>query len=192
VVDTGGLERQASGVFVEMAKQARTAIAEADVSCSSPMLARASRYRTGDRRGTAAYGPARVCRGQQSRRNESEIAMIEFHELGLGEPYAISAEHGRECTTWSRRRLPTSPFKRRAANRTTQSESPSWVAPTPANHARQRAGRGGARRDLREAGTTRDAIDVELVVKGRRYVLVDTAGLRRAERYSKASRSFPW
>jgi len=41
-------------------------------------------------------------------------------------------------------------------------------------------------------GTTRDAIDVELVVKGRRYVLVDTAGLRRRGRYSKASRSFPW
>src|SRR5207247_8781131 len=31
VVDTGGLEPQASGVFGEMAKQARSAIAEADV-----------------------------------------------------------------------------------------------------------------------------------------------------------------
>src|ERR1700704_53353 len=31
VVDTGGLEPEATGVFVEMAKQARTAIAEADV-----------------------------------------------------------------------------------------------------------------------------------------------------------------
>src|SRR5258706_8957948 len=31
VVDTGGLEPEAAGVFVEMAKQARTAIAEADV-----------------------------------------------------------------------------------------------------------------------------------------------------------------
>src|SRR6266581_2567636 len=30
-----------------------------------------------------------------------------------------------------------------------------------------------------EPGTTRDAIDVELAVQGRRYVLVDTAGLRR-------------
>ncbi len=31
VVDTGGLEPEAQGVFVEMAKQARAAIAEADV-----------------------------------------------------------------------------------------------------------------------------------------------------------------
>src|SRR2546421_5236918 len=31
VVDTGGLEPEASGVFVEMAKQARNAIAENDV-----------------------------------------------------------------------------------------------------------------------------------------------------------------
>src|SRR5207247_9116820 len=30
-----------------------------------------------------------------------------------------------------------------------------------------------------EPGTTRDAIDVELAVRGRRYVLVDTAGVRR-------------
>src|SRR5262249_27687569 len=30
-----------------------------------------------------------------------------------------------------------------------------------------------------QPGTTRDAIDVEFTMKGRRYVLVDTAGLRR-------------
>ena len=30
-----------------------------------------------------------------------------------------------------------------------------------------------------EPGTTRDAIDVEFTVRGRRYVLIDTAGLRR-------------
>jgi len=30
LVDTGGLEPEGQGVFVEMAKQARTAIAEAD------------------------------------------------------------------------------------------------------------------------------------------------------------------
>jgi GTPase len=33
-----------------------------------------------------------------------------------------------------------------------------------------------------EAGTTRDAIDVEAVVDGRRFVFVDTAGMRRAGR----------
>src|SRR5258706_10377037 len=36
VVDTGGLAPEASGVFVEMAKNARTAIAEADVNVLVP------------------------------------------------------------------------------------------------------------------------------------------------------------
>jgi GTP-binding protein len=41
-----------------------------------------------------------------------------------------------------------------------------------------------------EPGTTRDAIDVELTVQGRRYVLVDTAGLRRRGRVFESVEKF--
>jgi len=40
-------------------------------------------------------------------------------------------------------------------------------------------GRGGARHRLRSAGTTRDSIYVEFAYHGKRYTLIDTAGLRR-------------
>src|SRR6266513_4933484 len=95
VVDTGGLEAEAQGVFVEMAKQARTAIAEADVIVLV----------TDAREGLTAQDRAI---GEELRRigrrvfiavNKAEgmnpeLATLEFHELGLGDPYAISAEHG--------------------------------------------------------------------------------------------------
>jgi len=41
-----------------------------------------------------------------------------------------------------------------------------------------------------QPGTTRDAIDVELTLKGRRYVLVDTAGLRRRGRVFESVEKF--
>jgi GTP-binding protein len=41
-----------------------------------------------------------------------------------------------------------------------------------------------------QPGTTRDAIDVELNIKGRRYVLVDTAGLRRRGRVFESVEKF--
>ena len=41
-----------------------------------------------------------------------------------------------------------------------------------------------------QPGTTRDAIDVELTVRGRRYVLVDTAGLRRRGRVFESVEKF--
>jgi len=94
-VDTGGLEPEARGVFVEMAKQARTAIAEADVVVLV----------TDAREGLTAQDRAI---GEELRRigrrvfvavNKAEgmnpeLATLEFHELGLGVPYAVSAEHG--------------------------------------------------------------------------------------------------
>src|SRR6266853_801766 len=123
VVDTGGLEPEAAGVFVEMAKQARTAIAEADV------IVLVTDAREGLRAQDRAIGEELRRMGRRvfvavnkTEGMNSEIATLEFHEMGLGVPYAISAEHGEGV---------------------------------------------------------RDLIDAALEVRGRRYVLVDTAGLRR-------------
>src|SRR5215831_5015454 len=95
VVDTGGLEREAQGVFVEMAKQARTAIAEADVvvlvtdvreGLSSQDRVIADELRRTGRRVIVAANKAEGM--------NPELVTAEFHELGLGAPLAISAEHG--------------------------------------------------------------------------------------------------
>ncbi len=182
VVDTGGLEPEGRGVFVEMAKQARTAIAEAD----------AILLVTDAREGLTAQDRAI---GEELRRmgrrvfvavNKTEgmnpdLAAAEFHELGLGAPRAISAEHGAGVRDLVDAALADFPAD----------EDPDGESDKVARIAvvgRPNAGKStlvnalvGEERVVTfdEPGTTRDAIDVELAIGGRRYILVDTAGLRR-------------
>jgi GTP-binding protein len=182
VVDTGGLEPEGQGVFVEMAKQARTAIAEAD----AVLLV------TDAREGLTAQDRAI---GEELRRmgrrvfvavNKTEgmnpdLAAAEFHELGLGAPRAISAEHGQGVRDLVDAALADFPVEEEPEG---ESDKVARIAVV----GRPNAGKStlvnalvGEERVVTfdQPGTTRDAIDVELAIGGRRYILVDTAGLRR-------------
>jgi GTP-binding protein len=182
VVDTGGLESEGQGVFVEMAKQARTAIAEAD----AVLLV------TDAREGLTAQDRAI---GEELRRmgrrvfvavNKTEgmnpdLAAAEFHELGLGAPRAISAEHGQGVRDLVDAALADFPVEEEPEG---ESDKVARIAVV----GRPNAGKStlvnalvGEERVVTfdQPGTTRDAIDVELAIGGRRYILVDTAGLRR-------------
>ena len=96
VVDTGGFEPVAKeGIMSEMARQAREAIAEADV-----VLFMVD--------GRAGLAPQDKRIAQMLRETGGKVLLVvnktegmnysivtaEFHELGLGDPNAISAEHG--------------------------------------------------------------------------------------------------
>ena len=96
VVDTGGFEPVAKdGILSEMARQAREAIAEADVIV----------FLVDGRAGLApqdkriaqqlreAHAPVYLAVNKTEGMRE-EVVTAEFHELALGEPHAISAEHG--------------------------------------------------------------------------------------------------
>lgn len=95
-VDTGGFEPVAKeGIVAEMARQTQQAIAEADVviflvdaragiNAHDHEIARLLR-----RSGQRVFLAVNKAEGM---RNSG--AMAEFHELGLGEPYPISASHG--------------------------------------------------------------------------------------------------
>ncbi|UHL66220.1 ribosome biogenesis GTPase Der [Paralcaligenes sp. KSB-10] len=95
-VDTGGFEPVAKdGILLEMARQTQQAIAESDVVI----------FLVDARAGVNAHDHeiARLLRRSGQRIylavNKAEgmrygSATGEFHELGLGEPYAISASHG--------------------------------------------------------------------------------------------------
>src|SRR5690606_9421664 len=95
-VDTGGFEPVAKeGILLEMARQTQQAIAESDVVI----------FLVDARAGVNAHDHeiARLLRKSGQRVflavNKAEgmrhgSATAEFHELGLGEPYAISASHG--------------------------------------------------------------------------------------------------
>src|SRR3977135_4746839 len=107
VVDTGGLEPEATGVFVEMARQVRTAIAEADaiVLVTDAREGLTARDRAiGEelrRMGRRVFVAVNKTEGMNS-----EIATLEFHEMGLGVPHAISAEHGEGVRDLIRDTLP--------------------------------------------------------------------------------------
>ncbi|MDE1998885.1 MAG: 50S ribosome-binding GTPase, partial [Burkholderiales bacterium] len=95
-IDTGGFEPDcASGIFKEMAKQTRQAVAESDavifvVDARSGLSAQdhdiANYLRTANKKVLLAANKAEgMTQGVQ---------LAEFYELGLGEPVPLSAAHG--------------------------------------------------------------------------------------------------
>jgi GTPase len=191
-VDTGGLEPEAQGVFVEMAKQVRTAIAEADVV----LLVTDAREGLTARDRTIAEELRRTGRRvllavNKSEGMNAEVAKAEFHELGLGAPHAISAEHGEGVSDLVDAALAGFPEE--------EDREEADDAIRIAVVGRPNAGKStlvntlvGEERVVTfdQPGTTRDAIDVEFTIKGRHYVLVDTAGLRRRGRVFESVEKF--
>jgi GTP-binding protein len=183
VVDTGGFEPVAKeGILHEMAKQTLQAIAEADVIL----------FMVDVRRGLAPQDRniADMLR-KTGRRvlltvNKAEgmnigVVTAEFHELGLGQPYAISAAHGEGVHDLID--LALAGFAPED-----EEEPPLPDHPRIAIIGRPNVGKStlinsllGENRVIAfdQPGTTRDSIDVPFERDGRRYTLVDTAGLRR-------------
>ena len=113
-----------------------------------------------------------------------ESGLAELYRLGVGDPIAVSAEHGRGVselleTLRARAPGPTTPVPKAGA--------PVHVAvvgrPNVGKSSLVNAMIGAERVLVHEApGTTRDAVDTTLRYDGRTYVLVDTAGIRRKGR----------
>ncbi len=114
-----------------------------------------------------------------------EMAAVEFWALGLGEPRPISAVHGRgigDLLDAVVERFPRQPEKVEGdAIRIAIVGRPNVGKSSLLN-----ALLGQERAIVSELpGTTRDAIDTELVWEGQRIVLVDTAGIRRRGRIER-------
>jgi GTP-binding protein len=182
VVDTGGFEPVAKeGIMSEMARQAREAIAEADVvifvvDARAGLSPQDKRIALQLRKANAPVFLA-VNKTEGMRH---EVVTAEFHELAMGEPHAISAEHGEGVRALIEEAL--APFKPEPE----EDEMPDH--PRVAIIGRPNVGKStlvnrllGEERVIAfdQPGTTRDAIEVELDWHGKRYTLVDTAGIRR-------------
>lgn len=192
VVDTGGFEPDArAGIVQQMAKQAESAIAEADVllfmvdgrsgltpqdKVIADLLRRSGR-------------PVHLAVNKAEGMDRSVVA-AEFYELGCGEPRVISAAHGdgvRELLE-----LALAPFP--AAEETKEESGPRVAVAGRPNVGKSTLVNAllGEERviafDL--PGTTRDAIEVPFEKDGRRYTLIDTAGLRRKGRVFEAIEKF--
>jgi GTP-binding protein len=183
-IDTGGLELRAEeGIYVEMARQAEQAMAEADAVIF--LVDGRAGLTPGDRQIAEKLRrlPAKVYLAvNKTEGMQSDTAVAEFHELGLGSPAAISSAHGegvRELLDLALR-----PFPEEAG----VEEEKDKGHPRVAVVGRPNVGKStlinalvGEERVIAfdKPGTTRDPIEVPFERAGRRYTLIDTAGVRR-------------
>jgi GTP-binding protein len=197
VIDTGGFEPDAdSGIYKEMAKQTRQAVAEADVvifvvdargglSAQDHDIAKFLR-----RLGKPTLLVANKAEGMTEK-----VQLGEFFELGLGEVYPISAAHGQG--TRSLVDLALEPLNLPDPDEEGAAEDTGVIKLAVAG--RPNVGKStlintwlGEERlvafDL--PGTTRDAITVPFERNGQRFELIDTAGLRRKGKVFEAIEKF--
>lgn len=195
VVNTAGFDPTSKeGITREMARQAEQAIREADVVL---FLVDGRAGLTAHDRDIADY-LRRLGRPVRLVVNKTEgmrqvMATAEFHALGLGEPMAISAAHGEGVRQMIAEVLADFPEDEEVAP--PQDED----VPRVAVVGRPNVGKStlinallGEERLIAydQPGTTRDAIEVPFVQGTRRYVLVNTAGVRRKGRVTEAVEKF--
>ncbi len=194
VVDTGGFEPLVdSGILVEMAKQTLQAVDEADAVV----------FLVDGRQGVTAQDKVIADRLRRSGRpvllavNKCEgmnraIAAAEFHELGLGEPYAISSAHGEGVRDLVNLALESFPVESEVE---TDEEAPPKIAiigrPNVGKSTLVNALLGEERViAFDQAGTTRDSIHIDFERNGKPYTLIDTAGVRRRGKVFEAIEKF--
>ena len=182
VVDTGGFEPLAKdGIMHEMARQTEQAIAEADAVI----------FLVDGRTGVTALDKEIANKLRKIERpvivavNKAEgmdrgVVVADFHELGLGDPVAISATHGEGVRHLVEHVLEDWP----EAEETESPDSALRVAivgrPNVGKSAMINALLGEERViAFDQPGTTRDAIHIDFERGGKPYTLIDTAGLRR-------------
>ncbi|HZN85861.1 MAG TPA: ribosome biogenesis GTPase Der [Burkholderiales bacterium] len=193
-IDTGGLEPGApDGIFVHMARQAEQAIVESDAVVF--MVDGRSGLTATDREIAARLRKIKTPRYLAVNKTEgmqSDIAVAEFHELGLGAPAAISAAHGegvRELMDLVLQGFPEDvepAEEERGHPRVAVVGRPNVGKSTLVNALV------GEERVITfdQPGTTRDPIEVPFERGGRRYTLIDTAGLRRRGKTGEAVEYF--
>lgn len=197
VIDTGGFEPDAtSGIYKEMAKQTRQAVAEADV-VMFVVDARAGLSTQDHEIGKylRKLGKPCVLVANKSEGMTAGAQLVEFFELGLGDVFPISAAHGQGIKPLVDLALgPMVPLEN-SADETV--DEPGVIKLAVAG--RPNVGKStlintwlGEERlvafDL--PGTTRDAISVPFERNGQRFELIDTAGLRRKGQVFEAIEKF--
>lgn len=182
LVDTGGIDLADEAELArDVQSQARLAIAEADAVLMVVDGRAGLRGGDADLAKTLRGGgvPVLVVVNKADRPDDFGIA-AEFHSLGLGEPLPVSATHGLGTGDL----LDATVAALGARPPREEDDDAVRVAvigrPNVGKSSLVNAFLGSDRVIVSDmAGTTRDAIDTELEVEGRRVVLVDTAGLRR-------------
>jgi GTPase len=182
VVDTGGFEPLVTeGILHEMARQTEQAIAEADAVI----------FVVDGRSGVTPHDKEianklrRLARPVFIAVNKSEgldsgLVESDFHELGLGEPNAISAAHGEGVRGIVDLALASFPEPDDDEEKSTAVRVAIVGRPNVGKSTLINTLLGEERVIAFDApGTTRDSIEIDFERGGRKYVLIDTAGMRK-------------
>jgi GTP-binding protein len=198
VIDTGGFEPVAKeGIMHEMALQTKQAVAEADVVI----------FIVDGRQGLTPHDKTITDFLRKSGRqvmlvvNKSEgmkytSVTAEFYELGMGDPYVISAAHGDGVTDLVIEALDQAFATRPDAEEELEQQDRGVKI---AIVGRPNVGKStlintlvGEQRVIAfdMPGTTRDSIEVPFERDGKQYTLIDTAGIRRRGKVFEAIEKF--
>lgn len=185
LVDTGGLESKPDGSIAQGVKnQADTAIGEADVVVFmvdirdgvtpldmdiADMLRRTSK-------------PV-ILVANKADNTKIEGDIVEFYELGIGDPIAVSAHHGRGTADLLDKIVSLLPDQPLSEDESESMKVAIVGRPNVGKSALLNALLGEERVIVDDTpGTTRDAIDTLLDYKGQSVLLIDTAGIKRRGR----------
>ena len=179
-----------------MAKQTKQAVAEADAVI----------FVVDVRAGLSAqdHDIARYLRSQRKKvvlaANKAEgmaesPLLAEFHELGIGEPHPVSSAHGQGVRSLLEAALADFPEDEDADDAEAAADAPIRLAvagrPNVGKSTLINAWLGEERLvAFDQPGTTRDAIHVPFERDGRKFELIDTAGLRRKGKVFEAIEKF--
>ncbi|WP_374519633.1 ribosome biogenesis GTPase Der [Undibacterium squillarum] len=200
VIDTGGFEPVAKeGIVHEMAKQTKQAVAEADVVV----------FIVDGRQGLTPHDKTITDYLRKSNRpvmlvvNKAEgmkytSVTADFYELGMGDPYVISAAHGDGVNDLVREAIDFA-FKSRPELEEDPEEDENQRGVRIALVGRPNVGKStlvntmlGEERVIAfdMPGTTRDSIEIPFERDGKPYSLIDTAGIRRRGKVFEAIEKF--
>ncbi len=193
VIDTGGITGDEQGIDFEMARQSLQAIEEADavffiVDGRSGLIPADEMIADHLRRsGKTAYLVVNKTDG-----TDPDVAMSDFHTLGLGEPIPIAAAHNRGVRSLIDTSLADFPDADDIDSRTSTGVRIAIVG-------RPNVGKStlvnrllGEERVVvyDEAGTTRDSIYIPYERGKQAYTLIDTAGVRRRKNVREVIEKF--
>lgn len=194
VIDTGGFEPKADkGILKEMARQTLLAIDEADLVIFMVD-------------GRAGLTPQEYTIADTLRRSQRPVLLVvnktegmqkavvgaDFYALGIGDPLSISSAHGegvKDLVEMALENFPDPETEDKTKNK----------HPKVAIVGRPNVGKStlvnallGEDRMIAfdEAGTTRDSIYAELEQKGKKYTIIDTAGVRKRGKVFEAVEKF--
>lgn len=198
IVDTGGLQDEhelGSDSLADIARhtrdQAKTAIAEADVIIF--MVDAKAGVNGGDHEVAELLRrtdkPTILVANKADNMTRRDM-VVEFYELGIGEPIAVSAYHGSGTGDMLDRVVESLP----EAEEEPETEGPAIAIVGRPNVGKSRllnAFLGQERSIVSEVpGTTRDSLDTQLIWAGIPLTLIDTAGIRRRGRVEQGIEQF--